>query len=207
MRHKQFGKLSIALFFILSVLFTGCEEKSSSSSSQSVEQNDLLFSDETPAQTTATPESFTFNDTHGNSYTLFVNGKDIRFKTINRPLVMVHLFDINDQDALAQIPYLTQLEERYQGDILILAIPMNDPSPKAQHLNAFIKKHHINYIITEKSEHLLAQTLLQTLHESDTQKQRFPVTILYKDGSLYNSYEGAVPVEMMTYDIEEALKH
>ncbi len=205
MRSKLIEKFLSAFLFILTVWLTGCEDKTSSSTSQSIEQNDLLFSDET-AETMKSPESFTFNDTHGNTYTLHLKDKKIGFENIQWPLIIIHLFDTNDQDSLAQIPYLVQLQDKYAGDLFILAVAMNDAKQRVQPIDTFIKDHGINYIIPAKNEQLLGQTFLETLHLSASQTQTLPITILYRDGMLYNFYEGAIPMEMLVYDIDEAGK-
>jgi hypothetical protein len=73
-------------------------------------------------------------------------------------------------------------------------------------LEAFLKKQTINYFISNSQENdTFAVELLKGLNIEEN--FQLPLTILYKNGKYYAHYEGAVPIEMIEYDIKKAMEN
>ena len=103
----------------------------------------------------------------------------------------------------SEIPYLADLQKKYDGTLFIAGILVNDSLDKKT-LKAFIEEYGINYFISRAQDN---NTLVKLAVKRLQLDENFPIplTILFKNGNYYSHYEGAVPVEMLEHDIKEAI--
>jgi hypothetical protein len=117
----------------------------------------------------------------------------------DKPLVLINLFDINDTDSVAQLPYLQRLQDKYSDSLLVIGIPINSPLHK-EALNQLVQKMELAYFISFGDDHQEIIRMLQDALQSDTLTT--PTTLLYdKEGINQGYYEGLTPIEMITHDI------
>jgi len=152
-------------------------------------------------QETSTPpfsDRLTFTNKEGSHYTLEIKEGELLLDPQSNPILLINLFDINERASMAQIPYLTKLQETYGERLTVLGIPTNQSMDKEE-LKAFIDMHHINYFISYESTPEALSKLFAHLLKID--EFTAPTTLLYHQGQADAVYEGAVPIEMITHDI------
>lgn len=136
----------------------------------------------TTMQATNASDHFTIDDGNNHYEINLLNGQ-FSFSDIDKPVILINLFQPECHACKTQMKYLTKLAKKYKNKLQI--ITLSDPMEKVD--NASFSE----YIKT-------------TLGLSP--KLTTPLSILYKDGRYYTHYEGLVPVEMLQYDIAQAIK-
>ncbi|HEO97915.1 MAG: hypothetical protein JW682_04030 [Campylobacterales bacterium] len=204
--------LFVGILFFLFFFFTRCEEEETKTedtlpiensteiigtkNSYSNQKNRSGKYKET--STPAFSDRLTFTNKEGSKYTLKIEEGELLPDPQSNPILLINLFDINERASMAQIPYLTKLQETYGDRLTVLGIPTNQ-SMDEEELKAFISMHHINYFISYESNPEALSELFANLLEID--ELTAPTTLLYHQGQADSVYEGAVPIEMITHDI------
>ena len=159
--------------------------------------------EESPASQTAT-DTFTLRDIQQTTHTLSIKNQKIIFQDIDQSIVIINFFSTWSSPSRAEIPYLSDLQKKYNKDLFVAGILINDVLYDDT-LKEFISKHHANYFISNsKQNDALVSKVVKELQLSENFP--IPLTVIYKDGNYYTHYEGAVPVEMIDHDIQEAIK-
>ena len=136
----------------------------------------------TTMQATNASDHFTIDDGNSHYEINLINGQ-FSSSDVNKPVILINLFQPECNACKTQMKYLTKLAKKYQNKLQI--ITLSDPMEKVDN--------------TRFSDHIKT-TLGLSL------KSTIPLSILYKEGRYYTHYEGLVPVEMLQYDIEQAIK-
>lgn len=159
--------------------------------------------EESPASQTAT-DTFILKDIQQTTHTLSIENQKIIFQDINQSIVIINFFSTWSSPSRAEIPYLSDLQKKYNKDLFVAGILINDVLYDNT-LKEFISKHHANYFISNsKQNDAFAAKVAKDLHLPENYDT--PLTVIYKNGNYYTHYEGAVPVEMIDHDIQEAIK-
>ncbi len=205
--------------------FTGCEDKKVQEPLIDVENTTEMFTQKDKDQqkeqkeeaeikkepiseeniTAPIPEdAIILNDIQQNRYIVTIDNQKVIFHDIDQSIVIINFFSTWSSPSRGQIPYLTDLQKKYKKDLFIAGILINDVLYD-QTLKEFISKHHANYFISNsKQNDAFASKIAKELQLPENFST--PLTVIYKDGNYYTHYEGAVPVEMIDHDIQEAIK-
>lgn len=106
----------------------------------------------------------------------------LTFHNIQTPVVMITLFEHTCTPCISQIKSFKTLEQKYQNKLSIISL---------------FKKSDAKDNI--KFAHAIYHSL--DIHTS------LPLSIIYKHGKYYSHFEGVTPVEMITYDIQQAIQN
>lgn len=208
------------LLTIVFIFFTACENKKSGSQDIPVENTTEIFTQQdtinnkkptdntTTADhstvTTSSTDTFILTDSKQKKYTIQVDNKHITSADIGEPVILINLFATWCPPCKGEIPYLSDLQKKYKNKLFVAGILVNDLQDNTA-LEKFIGKNHVNYYISNSSQNdAFAAKLVKTLQLPTNFS--LPLTILYKKGNYYIHYEGAVPVEMIEHDLQEAMK-
>ena len=159
--------------------------------------------EETPEIITGT-DTFMLLNTKSKSHKVTLSNDQIIFQNNSKAIVLVNLFATWCPPCIGELSYLNTLQKKYSNDLFLVGILTHDyidiPS-----LESFIAKHEINYFISNSPHNnAFSGRLATTLHLP--QNFSIPLMVMYVDGKYFTHYEGAVPVEMIEYDIEQAQK-
>jgi len=147
---------------------------------------------------------FTLSDDQNHSYTVQVFQKSIAIKEESRPITLLTFFATWCPPCVANIPYFNDLEQKYNDKVFISSVLIHD-TIKPELFQAFLNTHEMRYFVSNSldNEHF-ASLLTKTLGLPENYS--IPLTILYVHGKYFTHYEGAVPVEMLEYDIRQAIQ-
>lgn len=147
---------------------------------------------------------FTLSDIEQNSHTLALNNQGMTFHTIDQSIVILNFFSTWCSPCRGEIPYLSDLKKKYKKKIFIAGILVNDEQNN-ETLKQFMSRYRVNYFISNGGQNdLFASKVAEALQLPENFS--IPLTVIYKDGNYYTHYEGAVPVEMIDHDVQEAIK-
>ncbi len=185
--------LSILLFFALS----GCGKKS--------ETEEKAVSPETIAkESNQSSISFILKDIDERELNVTIDGEDMIFQDIDQPMVLINFFATWCPPCKGELPDLSQLQRKHAKDLFVIGILVNDEQSSTQ-LRSFMKKYGANFFISyTKSNDDLAERIMQKIEISDNFP--IPLSVLYKNGKVFRYYEGAMPIEMMENELDQALK-
>lgn len=150
----------------------------------------------------ATPKSseqkvFKLQDIDGKYYEIEKTQNGLNFKDIQNKVVILVFWATWCPPCRAEIPHLISLQKRYQNDLSIIGVLMEDKS--IDDLVMFIKEFGINYIVTVNSDN---PNLAKALGA-----RSMPFIVMYdKNGNYFTHYLGAVPEEMIERDLKKALE-
>jgi thiol-disulfide isomerase/thioredoxin len=206
-------KIIVLLFITVLICFTGCEDKKcdlppSENNTTDTIHNTCAVSDtnRSTLKTDKDAKHFKLNNIDNESYTIYFDKKNILIEDIPQHFVLLNFFATWCPPCRGQIPYLADLKEKYKKDLFVAGILVNDANKEYHELEAFFKKQTINYFISSSQENdTFAVELLKGLNIEEN--FQLPLTILYKNGKYYAHYEGAVPIEMIEYDIKKAMEN
>ncbi len=208
--------------------FTGCEDKKAQEPLVGVEDTTEIFtqkdkdqhkakkttiqkpeteketiSEEISASQTLT-DTFTLSDIQQNQHTLTVSNQKMAFHNVDQSIVIINFFSTWCSSCRAEIPYLSDLQKKYKKRVFIAGILVNDEQSDDT-IKQFISKNHANYFISNsKQNDIFTSKLIKELQLPENFS--IPLTVIYKEGNYYTHYEGAVPVEMIDHDIQQAIK-
>ena len=148
--------------------------------------------------------SFTLINTKVQSHKVTVSDQKVMFQDVAQPIVMVNLFATWCPPCIGEIPYLNDLQKKYEKELLVVGVLTHD-SIVQDELETFMAKNQINYFISNGTDNdAFANLLATTLHLP--KNFSIPLTVIYVEGKYFTHYEGSVPVEMIEYDIQQAKK-
>lgn len=206
-------KKIIALLFIVVLLyFTGCEDKKYDLPVEetivTIEDKNTTLEDAnaSPLKTDANTTKFTLNDIDNKSHTFYFNKKDIFIDNVPQKFVLLNFFATWCPPCNGQLPYISDIETKYKERLFVAGILVNDSEKEYHEIEALTARYTIDYFISNsKQNDTFATELLKCLNIAEN--FQLPLTILYKNGKYYTHYEGAVPIEMIEYDLNNAMKH
>ena len=192
----------INILFLTAILLcsTGCENKKT----------------DTPVKETTTEETpkiekaehmkkytFALSDLNDSNHSITIVNKHIEISQVKQELILLNFFATWCPPCKGEIPYLADLQKKYDGKLFIAGIMVNDTPDRAT-LKTFMEHYGVNYFISRsKDNNALAELAAKRLQLD--KNFPIPLSILFKNGNYYSHYEGAVPVEMLEHDIKEAI--
>jgi len=147
---------------------------------------------------------FLLNDINDNNHSIKFIDKNINISSIDNSLILLSFFSTWCQPCIGEIPYLIDIQNSYKKELFIAGIIVND-TINDSNLSQFIDNSNINYYVSNyKNNNKFIEKLIKNLNIKS--KHIVPLLVLFKDGEYYTHYEGAVPIEMLEYDIKKAIK-
>ena len=228
---KEIRSYLLSLFLLCFILFffTGCEDKKEPKSLPSVENTTEIliqkdkkqpnekkeeFDTEKIRQTDnrtkavakqTSANTFTLTDSKQNEHLLSMYDQKINFHDINRSIVVVNFFTTWYSPCRGEVPYLSDIQKKYKKNVFVMGILVNDILDNHA-LEEFMHKYHAEYFISNsKQNDAFATKAVKALQLPENFP--IPLTVIYKEGKYYTHYEGAVPIEMLEHDLQEAIKH
>ncbi len=202
-------KITVLLFITVLLCFTGCEDKTSDAPEKNTttittKTSDIVDANKSTLKISKDAKNFKLNDIDNKNHTIYFDKKNILIEDVSKDFVLLNFFATWCPPCQGQIPYLADLKEKYKDDLFVAGILVNDADQEYHTLEAFFKKHTINYFISNSKENdTFAIELLKGLNIAEN--FQLPLTILYKNGKYYAHYEGAVPIEMIEHDLKKAI--
>lgn len=223
-------KISALLLLLLLISVTGCEDKKPDEASIPIENTTEFVSQpkntsdcankfkiehnrsvshtsSAPVKTPKLIEStntFMLLNTKSKSHKVTISNKSVRFHNNKKSIVLVNLFATWCPPCIGQLSSLNRVQKKYSKNLLLIGVLTHDTTDTPT-LKSFIAKHEINYFISSSPHNTaFSQTVANTLLLPENFS--IPLTILYVEGEYFTHYEGTVPVEMIEYDIDQALK-
>jgi thiol-disulfide isomerase/thioredoxin len=205
-------------------VFTGCEEKTNKQKNIPVENTTEVIKEEVhkqitddrfkvPAHTQTVQKSknktsfndiFTLSNIKNKRYTVYVSDKKVTFKENTKPIVLITFFASWCPPCLYEIPYFNDLQKKYQTHLFLAGVLVHD-TMNISTIKSFLAKYNIKYYISNGTQNNdFANLTAKILHLPHNFP--IPLTIMYVNNKYFTHYEGIVPIEMIEYDIEEALK-
>lgn len=213
-------KISALLLSILLISLTGCEDKKPDETPIPIENTTEFIKQEKPHDDNTShtaplspmeipgvitgTDTFMLLNTKSKSHKVTFSNDQIIFQHNNKAIVLINLFATWCPPCIGELSYFNTLQKKYSKDLLLVGVLTHDhidiPS-----LESFIAKHEINYFISNSPHNnAFSGRLATTLHLP--QNFSIPLTVMYVNGKYFTHYEGAVPVEMIEYDLKQAQK-
>ncbi len=199
---KSFFYFFAAIVFIF---FSGCNEnrekiKNASNPPKSKETTQSVAVNIKEAK----PVKYRLVDIDNNEQNITTLHKTITFHNIRKPLILIHFTSTWSPPSRAQLPILSKLQKKYSKNLFVLGILVDDKQESAK-FRYFMKKFNANFFISNSKDNTsLTSFIIKSLDLSDNFP--IPLSVLYINGEFYRFYEGAMPIEMMDYEIREAIK-
>ena len=211
------------LFIALILFLFGCENTKTKKPSITVENTTEVFTPKDTKQHTQKStknfndndaikshdseiikETFTLNTLQQDPLKINIDNKHITMDTVvTTPLVLISLFNTQTAQHSSQITSLLALQKKYTHKLTVLAICVNQEK-KENLVKKYPNFSDIYYFFTNKKENdQFVKTMMKTVEMHDP--LTLPSSILYKKGNYYIHYEGATPLEMIEYNIKEAI--
>ena len=193
--QKHFCK-KVNLFLLLLLLslllnFSGCNKEEDTATAPQNADNSLM-------------ETFTIINMKNTTHKVTISPRKLTFHDINQAIVIINICNTLSADTEYQLKTLSKLQNKYSKELFVVSLFIGDKINTAT-LQEFIKKNNIIYYISNDIEnYTITSTLLKSL--SLKANTPLPLTILYSNGNYDIHYNNATPIEMMSYDIQQALK-
>ncbi len=168
-------------FLLLLIFFvTGCGDKKIDTVKKGIQTKFVL-------------ESF------DNNRTYTINREEQKWKIDNGKVTVLDFFATWCKPCEVGAEHLNSLKQKFGDKINIIGISLEN-NPQKDSLKIFKTKNNIVYdILREKDGFALAKSIGNV--------RSFPTMFLLdKEGKLFEKYVGIVPIEMLEYDINKAIK-
>jgi thiol-disulfide isomerase/thioredoxin len=148
--------------------------------------------------------TFTLINTKGQTHRITISDQNIELLDNQKPIIIVNLFASWCPPCIGQIAYMNDLQKKYQKELFIAGILTHDTIDKSS-LGSFMAKHQVNYFVSHHKDNDSFTDLMAKVLGLD-ENFSIPLTVIYLDGEYFTHYEGSIPVEMVEYDIQQAIK-
>jgi len=148
--------------------------------------------------------TFTLNNTKGQTHQITISDQSIVLSENQKPIIIVNLFASWCPPCIGQIAYMNDLQKKYQKELFISGILTHDTIDKSS-FDSFMAKHQVKYFISYSKQNDDFVNLMAKVLGLD-ENFSIPLTVMYVNGEYFTHYEGSVPVEMVEYDIQQAIK-
>jgi len=200
---------------------TGCEEKKTDEKPLFVENTTEVFTQKdkqiqeekqqmsmqkSVSKDTASKQA----DPSGNTYILqsvandtrklALGNQNISFGHVKEPVILLTLLSSFSHPYLMQTASFEKLQKKFKDSLFIASIsskPIDDENTKK------LKK--ANYFISSnKNNEKIISAVYSGLNIDDNTS---PLTIIYKNNAYYSHFEGPIPIEMLKYEIQQAIQN
>ncbi len=166
-----------------------------------VEKKLLVNKEETKTKTKVNTNIKNLNLTTLNKKILKIKFKKdgITFENFPNKIIILDIFTTWCPPCIQTLPHMISLQKKYKKNLQVIGILMDEKIRESEALE-FKQKHHINYMITiGKNNRVLTDTWGGI--------SGFPTIIIFdKNGTYFNHYNGAPPLEMLQSDMKKVLR-
>ena len=180
------------------------EESTAAASQEELTTEKEAAKEENISASEEATDTFTLIHTKVEGQQITLTDQKIVLQDNEKPIVMLNLFATWCTPCIGQLPYLKDLQKKYQKELLVTGILTHDNIDE-QDLERFMAQQQINYFISNTKENDAFTMRLVDQLQLD-KNFSIPLTVIYLNGEYFTHYEGAVPVEMIEYDIQQAKK-
>ncbi len=179
MLKKSFFSISVTL----GLLFTACSND---------DANSLLSTNQ-----------FVLKELSGQEYIIQKENGGFSLANQHDKIVILDIFATWCPPCQAEASHLTSLQEKYKDNLTIIGISIEDDITAAK-LQEFQQQYTANYPLVSSSEN---RRIVNAVAENLKLGRNFgiPLMVMYKNGKLINSYQGATEEEFIESDILRAL--
>lgn len=149
--------------------------------------------------------NFNFKDLKQQMSPIQVKEDIYHFTNIEQPIVMVNLFSTWCPPCRAQIPHLSNLQNKFKEKLFILSALVHDDISN-ETLNKFIIAEKAHFFISSDQEENLRFANMITPKLRLPTNFSLPLMILFVKGKYFTHYEGSMPEEMIESDIKQLLE-
>jgi len=198
------GLLLKNIFFLslLLVLILGCSEKSDNENNNT--DTMILENEENTTEDINLSTSFLLIDTKNRELNVTMDKSTVITEQIRQPLVLFNLFSSLCKPCMGQIPYLNEMQKLYQDKLFVVGVLVpttEDKDGVAKEMQERLIEYFISYSMD--NGHFI-KYLLKALKLPPNFSM--PLSVLYRNGKLHRYYEGAIPMEMLEIEIQNAQK-
>jgi len=146
---------------------------------------------------------YTLTSTKNETFNVTKEANNYLVKNASQRVVIFDIFATWCPPCRAAVPHLSELQEKYKNELLILGITIEDEITNKE-LDEFATKYEGTYrLINSKDNRRIATSIASSLGTG----QDFPIPFMaiYVDGKYFTHYNGAIPPEMIEADIKRAL--
>lgn len=205
--------ISSIFFLVIVILLTACNENKERIKEVSLvekkekelaqkHKNESLTVDEIIKEKRV--DRFVISDLSENNLTFTLSQAETLSSNIKQPIILINFFSTWSPPCRSELSELSKLQKKYNKELFVVGILVNDQLSSVK-LKYFTKKYHANYFISaSKESSKFSRKITQYLNLSTNYP--LPLSVLYKNGKYYRFYEGAMPIEMMDYELKQAIK-
>ncbi len=197
------GKILAGAMLVL-ILLGGCNDKKTAENEITVKKTIRQKSENNISKTAKPLPIFKLKDIDERELQIIVDNKDMKFQNIDQPFVLVNFFATWCLPCKSGLQDINQLQQKYSHELFVAGVLVGDMQNSLQ-LREFMKQHKINYFISHAIDNNnFAKEIIKELGLGENIS--IPLTLLYKNGKLYRYYEGAMPLEMIENELQQAKK-
>ena len=212
------------LLLVLLISLTGCEEKTSNKNPMQVENTTEIFTQtdlniqknkqshntkkiskdkKSTTQNKHSTGTFILSSAKNVTHRLSLSKKALSIDDKDTPLVLLNICSEASSACMAQLSSFSKLQKKHRKNLFIVSVWVKNKEVHKTDIVSQQKK--ANYFVSsDTNNHAFVSEVFGSLQiDKNTQS---PLSIIYKNGSYYSHFEGAVPIEMITHDIQQAIQ-
>jgi thiol-disulfide isomerase/thioredoxin len=200
---------NISTIFLILILFfiSGCNENKEKIKNASLAPKKITVDNRIELAGIKEDNSrnrFHLVDIDENDLNITISRDRLHLSNMDKPILLVNLFASWSPPCRGEVTELGKIQKRHAKDLFVLGITVNDDLNGTQ-MRYFMKKYGINYFVsTAKDNKRFVEHILKSLKLPDNFP--IPLSIIYRDGRYYRFYEGAMPIEMIDYELKQAIR-
>ena len=189
----------IYLFFIaLLLLFVGCSDKPKAQ--KEIKEPEIVLIETNLSKI----DTFVLSNIQDETQKVTISNKKVIFHTPQQGILLINLFASWCKPCMDNIEYINILQQKYSKDVFVAGVSVNDDINSTK-LQSLIDRYKIDYFVSNSpSNNSFANLLAKSLQLP--QNHDIPLVAIFVEVKYFAHYEGRVPIEMIEYDIKEAIK-
>lgn len=162
------------------------------------QRTDKPSSDITQAEENNTlTDTYTLSDANNVTHRVTLQEDKLSLSDTDASVILMMLFPPSAKPFPAEMTSLAKLQKKFRKKLFIASV-------SSEKINNTASKTHC-YISANKDNKALISRLFAQLNVEENTSE--PLSIIYKDGAYFSHFEGAAPIEMLTYDVQKAIEN
>lgn len=202
-------KIATYLFSLfITLFFTACNEnkkKIVDASLAPVESNTpVIIQDKKPSVPKQDPNRYLLSDMNAKDLNVTFKEQKLSIKGVKEPIILLNFFAPWSAPCRAELSQLDTLQKKYNKKLFVLGVVVDEKQDKTE-FRYLMKKLNINYYLSISQNN---QRFINAMKKSLKLVDNFPIplSILYINGGYHRLYEGAMPIEMLEYEVKQAIQ-
>ncbi len=186
------------------ILLSGCNEKRTTDQAATIQNTNQKKPENNVSGIVKPLPIFKLKDIDERELQITTDHKNVKFQNIDQPFVLVNFFATWCLPCKSGLQDINQLQQKYSNELFVAGVLVGDMQNSSQ-LREFMKQHKINYFISHAIDNNnFAKEIIKELGLGENIS--IPLTLLYNNGKLYRYYEGAIPLEILESELQQAKK-